>query len=215
MKRNAGFTLIELAIVLVVVGLLLGGVLKGQELIGSAKVKSLTSELKNLQTYMYTYQDKFRALPGDDRSAAIHVGGTNAAGTQNASIDGVWNGASLPAASETELFWQHVRLAGLANGSTNINTAGYYPRNTEGGRIGVQSSATLAVLTNMPAGHAGCMDGLSSKLVTQMDILLDDGETSSGSLRAYDTAVLTARDGDSTASINAAPAASYAVCLAF
>ena len=42
MKRNqSGFTLIEIAIVLVIIGLLLGGVLKGQELINSAKVKNL------------------------------------------------------------------------------------------------------------------------------------------------------------------------------
>jgi len=48
-KTQTGFTLIELAIVLVIIGLLLGGVLKGQELINSAKVKNMASDIKNIQ----------------------------------------------------------------------------------------------------------------------------------------------------------------------
>ena len=71
MKRNqSGFTLIEIAIVLVIIGLLLGGVLKGQELINSAKVKNLATDFKNIPVFIYGYQDKFRALPGDDAQAA-------------------------------------------------------------------------------------------------------------------------------------------------
>ena len=52
MKKQSGFTLIELAIVLVIIGLLLGGVLKGQELINSAKVKNMASDFKNVQVYI-------------------------------------------------------------------------------------------------------------------------------------------------------------------
>ena len=52
MKRNqSGFTLIEIAIVLVIIGLLLGGVLKGQELINSAKVKNLATDFRNIPVY--------------------------------------------------------------------------------------------------------------------------------------------------------------------
>ncbi|HMM73924.1 MAG TPA: prepilin-type N-terminal cleavage/methylation domain-containing protein [Rhodocyclaceae bacterium] len=65
MQRQQGFTLIEIAIVLVIIGLLLGGVLKGQELINSAKVKNIVSEIKNTSVMVYAYQDRFRALPGD------------------------------------------------------------------------------------------------------------------------------------------------------
>lgn len=72
MKKASGFTLIELAIVLVIIGLLLGGVLKGQELINSAKAKSLAADFKNVQVYVYGYQDKYRALPGDDAAARAH-----------------------------------------------------------------------------------------------------------------------------------------------
>ena len=72
MKRNqSGFTLIEIAIVLVIIGLLLGGVLKGQELINSAKVKNLANDFKNIPVFIYGYQDKYKALPGDQTQASL------------------------------------------------------------------------------------------------------------------------------------------------
>ena len=62
--KNRGFTLIEIAIVLVIIGLLLGGVLKGQELINNAKVKSYATDFRNTPIQLYGYQDKFRARSG-------------------------------------------------------------------------------------------------------------------------------------------------------
>ena len=73
-RRQSGFTLIEIAIVLVIIGLLLGGILKGQELINSARVKNLASDFRNVPVFIYGYQDKYRALPGDDSAAVAHVG---------------------------------------------------------------------------------------------------------------------------------------------
>ena len=68
-SQQSGFTLVEIAIVLVIIGLLLGGILKGQELINSAKVKNLANDFRVIPTYIYAYQDKFKALPGDDSAA--------------------------------------------------------------------------------------------------------------------------------------------------
>ena len=68
-SKQSGFTLVEIAIVLVIVGLLLGGVLKGQELITSGKAKALYADKTAIQTAVNTYQDRFRALPGDDAAA--------------------------------------------------------------------------------------------------------------------------------------------------
>ena len=144
-SQQSGFTLVEIAIVLVIIGLLLGGVLKGQELINSAKVKSLASEFRAIPTFIYGYQDRFRSLPGDDRDAT-RVGGTNATnGTRgNGVIEGAWD--SENPGDESFLFWQHVRLANLAVGPTSYSgadAAAFIPRNAEGGRIGVTGTITI------------------------------------------------------------------------
>ncbi|UCG19279.1 MAG: prepilin-type N-terminal cleavage/methylation domain-containing protein, partial [Thiotrichales bacterium] len=66
MKQQKGFTLVEMAIVLVIIGLLLGGVLKGQELIDNSKIKSIASDTSMMQAAINGYQDRFRAIPGDE-----------------------------------------------------------------------------------------------------------------------------------------------------
>src|SRR5262245_65778267 len=68
-KSQKGFTLVEIAIVLVIIGLLLGGILKGQEMITQAKIKNVIADITGVSAAMYGYQDRYRALPGDDRSA--------------------------------------------------------------------------------------------------------------------------------------------------
>ena len=68
-KASQGFTLIEIAIVLVIIGLLIGGVLKGQELIYNQKVKSTYDAYRQYTAAMYGYQDRFKAIPGDDANA--------------------------------------------------------------------------------------------------------------------------------------------------
>src|SRR5579859_2230235 len=80
-SQQSGFTLVEIAIVLVIIGLLLGGILKGQELINSAKVKNLANDFRVIPTYIYAYQDRFKSLPGDDPQASTHVNGATTATT--------------------------------------------------------------------------------------------------------------------------------------
>jgi len=187
-RQQSGFTLVEIAIVLVIIGLLLGGILKGQELINSAKVKNLANDFRVIPTYIYAYQDKFKSLPGDDSAAASHVtGATNAttpAGAQgNGVINGNWNSAT--ASDESYLFWQHVRLANLASGPTMPGDAQYIPKNALGGDIGV-SSATSAQLqiAGMTGTYQVCSKGVLGKFVKQLDVQMDDGQPCTGSLRA-------------------------------
>ena len=80
-KRQQGFTLVEIAVVMVIIGLLLGGVLKGQELINSAKVKSVINDFRNTSTHVFGYQDRFRAMPGDDPGVANRLAGAVRAST--------------------------------------------------------------------------------------------------------------------------------------
>ena len=72
-NQQKGFTLVEIAIVLVIIGLLMGGVLKGQELINSAKVKNFANDFRSISSFVYAYQDRFRALPGDDAAVGIFL----------------------------------------------------------------------------------------------------------------------------------------------
>ena len=217
MKKQTGFTLIELAIVLVIIGLLLGGVLRGQELINSARVKSLTREFQNIQVYIYGYQDRFRALPGDDPAAVAHLaaatpGAPALAG--NGLINGLWN--SPTPADESYLFWEHVRLAGLAPGSTDLNAAEFQPRNSNGGRIGIQSIAgttPFTTIAGMTGAYAVCSDLILGRDATQLDTTLDDGNTETGNLRVIAVADAPG-NATPTATITAAPAAQYTVCMA-
>ncbi|HSH54904.1 MAG TPA: prepilin-type N-terminal cleavage/methylation domain-containing protein [Methylotenera sp.] len=180
-KQQTGFTLIELAIVLVIIGLLLGGVLKGQELINSAKVKNMSTDFRNIPVYIYGYQDKFKALPGDDRQATAHNGSTTQ-GNGNGQIEGVWN--SEDEGEESVMFWEHVRKAGLAPGGTDIADAadtGFYPTNADGGRVGV---STVLPIQGQSGAYFMCSAGILGKYAKQIDTTIDDGLSNGGSLRA-------------------------------
>lgn len=212
MKKTAGFSLIELAIVLVIAGLLLAGVMRGQELIANAKVKSLAADFRNVPTYFYGYQDRFRALPGDDHVADVHVGGLNAYGTgqiQNGVIQGDWNSTSMQ--DESFLVWQHLRLAGLAVGSTEPTQARYVPRNSEGGQLGVTSVTALTAVTanTFNSAHALCSDAILGRYALQLDTMLDDGSANAGAMRILENGVTSS----GVSSVEAGRA--YLVCMSF
>lgn len=189
--REHGFTLIEIAVVLVIIGLLLGGVFKAQELINSAKVKNLASDFRSIPLFIYGYQDKFKRLPGDDPDATNHLGDTAKIAADktgqkpgNGLIEGKWDSTDI--ADENVLFWQHVRLAGLATGSTDfadVTKAGL-PSNAEGGKVGIQMNTPISGLSGT---YYICSSGINAKLAQQLDATLDDGSPKGGSLRAQET----------------------------
>lgn len=210
MNKQTGFTLIELAIVLVIIGLLLGGVLRGQELINSARVKNLTRDFQNIQVYTYGYQDRFRALPGDDRAGINHIA-VDANGDGDGLIEGDWNSATP--ADESVLYWQAVRLAGFAPGPTVIANAEFAPLNTNGGRLGIQSiGAGFDKITGMTGSFAICSDSILGRDAVQIDIMLDDGDTETGSVRSNLTATATGA-ADTTADVTAAASTPHTVCM--
>ncbi len=206
-RRQSGFTLIEIAIVLVIIGLLLGGILKGQELINSARVKNLATDFRNIPVFIYAYQDKFRALPGDDAAVVAHTGGTLATTGSTPGdgiIDGAWNSSTNT--HESFLFWEHIRKAGLAPGSTNIAATDYPQINAVSGPVGIQSTKPF---TSMNSGTWFiCSGGITGKLAKQLDVQLDDGDTDAGSMQAGATA-----NGASAANGSLDDATPYVVCM--
>jgi len=221
MNKQTGFTLIELAIVLVIIGLLLGGVLRGQELINSARVKSLTRDFQNAQVYLYGYQDRFRSIPGDDGQAAARLQGppvatappAGAATTDNGRIDGNWNDG-FGVGSESVLFWQHVRLAGLAPGPTAV-AAGFDQQNANNGRVGIQSIGATPPIAGMTGSYVICSDLIVGRDALQLDTTLDDGVPNTGNVRAVLSTAAAGANGQTVAEISTAANvnAPHRVCM--
>ncbi len=148
-STETGFTLVEIAIVLVIIGLLLGGILKGQEMITQAKIKNAINDFNGINVAVTSYQDRYRALPGDDLNATTRWT-VQAPGKGNG--DGVMLGkykdndtggtGGAPAdLKESNLFWQHLRIAGFVPGLTTGTGSGTPPPNAAGGLIGVENAA--------------------------------------------------------------------------
>lgn len=214
-KYQSGFTLVEIAIVLVIIGLLLGGVLKGQAMIDSAKVKALANDMKAVQTAYYGYQDKFRAVPGDDAAAITHLGTTvnnitivNATASNGLINTGTWIGDATPVAgNESALFWMHTRAAGLMTGNAGSGEA----TNSVGGKLGITSTSAITT-TTLTGTKFVCSGAIDGTLALQLDTMLDDGAPNTGSVQATaGAAVVTA----AAAATTYAASTAYTVCMSF
>jgi prepilin-type N-terminal cleavage/methylation domain-containing protein len=217
-SQQSGFTLVEIAIVLVIIGLLLGGILKGQELINSAKVKAIAQDFKTIPIAIYGYQDRFRAVPGDDGRADTNIPNAAASdnGNANGRIDGEWN--SVTASDESAKFWRAVRLSNFASGPTDMTQPDYYPTNVEGGRIGITgATAAQMPITNMSGTYVICSNGILGKYARQLDTMIDDGNTTTGSLRTRPlvTSVGAAPVAATASTVPDFDTTGYTVCMTF
>jgi prepilin-type N-terminal cleavage/methylation domain-containing protein len=137
---NQAFSLVELSIVLVILGLLTGGILTGQNLIRAAELRSITTDLQRYQTAVQTFRGKYFALPGDMPNAtdfwgAANTGGTNGncsnphtdSGTGTQTCNGDGNGFIFGTGTfyERARHWQHLSNAGMIEGSYTGVAADY------------------------------------------------------------------------------------------
>jgi prepilin-type N-terminal cleavage/methylation domain-containing protein len=184
-RRQSGFTLIEIAIVLVIIGLLLGGILKGQELITQGRIRNVSNDFQSVTAAINLYQDRYRALPGDDPSAATRwtaTGSTTTSGSGDGTIGTGTAGSpaynSTTPTDESRLFWQHLRLAGLVGGPTTTGAVGTAnPPNAASGITGVQNGAFGI------NGIVICSNNLPAKIAQAIDTQFDDGIASTGTVR--------------------------------
>ena len=183
MRRESGFTLIEIAIVLVIIGLLLGGVLKGQELIQSARVRNLISHQDGVKAAYFGFLDRYRALPGDyttaNATANIPGCGSCFGGDANGQITG----------SEAIHAWEHLSKAGFITGSyvsgsaTPTAATTNTPSNPYGSLVqliydNVYQDASPANRHNLKTGA-----NVPSDILAEVDRKIDDGLGNAGQLR--------------------------------
>ena len=180
-NKQSGFTLVELAIVLVIIGLILAAVLKGQEMMNNAKVKNVVNDLRGIATAYYAYQDRYKTVPGDDAAATAHLGQTAVSGNGDGVITGTYNDSNV--ATESGLFWQHTRMAGFLTGTAAAATAPV-GINALGGHLGVEGGT--ANVYGM-IGNVVCSGDIPWKIAQAVDIVMDDGNSDTGNVRAGTT----------------------------
>ncbi|MBN8544389.1 MAG: prepilin-type N-terminal cleavage/methylation domain-containing protein [Alphaproteobacteria bacterium] len=144
-----GFSLIELSIGLVIIGLIVGGIMAGQSLIRAAEVRSVMTDFDKYKSASLQFRQKYDALPGDFANAEATWGTAHAtdatcvttASTTPLTCNGDENGQITTAVRSNERFryWQHLANAGFI----------------EGQYIGIQQGTTAngATTANVPSGR--------------------------------------------------------------
>ena len=193
MKRNqSGFTLVEIAIVLVIIGLLLGGILKGQELVQNARVRNLADQQNAVAAAYFAFQDRYRALPGDYAAAQANIPNVTAA---PACALPCVQGNSQITGEERVFAWHHLTNAGFiacpvcaANPAATAAVPGSNnsPVNAYNGFMLLEYANNYAVVAPAVAANVNHLkSGLQvpSNIMAEVDRKLDDGSPVTGHFR--------------------------------
>lgn len=168
--EGRGFNLVEIATVLVIVGLLLGGVLKGQALVTDARVRHIVNDLDRVSAAVLAYRDRFTQMPGDDSEATGHFD-TSRGGNGDGILDGAYD--SAVAGQESRLLWTHLRRAQLIEGTGDLQ-----PHHVFGDIIGVADGMYDL------RGSAVCLKNIPGDIAHRVDERIDDGLPDDGNVRA-------------------------------
>ena len=205
--KYKGFTLVEIAIVLVIIGLLLGGVLKGQELINNAKIRSIADRQNSFKVAWFAFIDRYGALPGDYAEAVRNI---------PQAVNGDGDGIILE--TDSPMLFQHLTAAGYLRcpvcTSTSTSTtadASNSPQNTYGGIISIWHNSTDYAIRGGPQSrrrlqiHTG--PRMPSNIVREVDAKIDDGRANSGDMVYNNYDPTAAQDPDDTRCTTVTPEA--------
>lgn len=204
LKNSYGFTLVELAIVMTIIGLLIGGVLKGQELLENTRMTSAANMMQQHGAAVHTFRDVYKALPGDIIGPANYIQNcTTAPCNVSGDGNGIVGAAFSTAANENNNFWLHLSKAGLITGvdpNTTWDSSTYYnasaPQFHMGGKSyvahysiapdpgsypdGVQGHQWSPLLP--ASGGASYAAAIPVNNIGKLDLKIDDGRPWQGSM---------------------------------
>lgn len=167
-RGQAGFTLVEIAIVMVIIGLLIGGVLKGQAMIENAKVKRMVKQADEFRAAVMTFYDKYGVYPGDENLAAVPSGGADLEGNGDGQINNAEN---------FEVF-NDLGIAGLISGTYNGTTN--LPTHAFGGNVDIFWDNPPGGAT--PSTHYIRFFNVPAEVCLEIDTKYDDGVWNTGSI---------------------------------
>lgn len=208
-----GFTLVELAIVMVIIGLLIGGILKGQELIANAKISSTVGQLKGLDAAVNTFKDKYNATPGDMADAQARLanctGATCADGNGNSRVGTDLNVPTAIGDEGAQIF-VHLSKADLISGVDVTGTTplafgkalptvragggmwvGLANTQTPGGAMRLDLNKQYAVVNGTLANAGATTGAMTPTTAAQIDRKMDDGQPESGVVQVQGTNCVT------------------------
>jgi len=208
-KNQRGFTLVELAIVMIIIGLLIGGILKGQELVANAQLTATVAQIKGIDGALSTFRDKYSTLPGDMQNPNTRLRDCTAvpcsrSGNGNGRIQQGNNRPNVAVAANSEglVAFTHMAAADLIsgvdiNGTANFGSA--LPEAKIGGGfwIGFTADGDLgAGVEGVRPGHylvlngivgnvaANSTTGITATQAAQIDRKMDDGQARSGDVQS-------------------------------
>jgi type II secretory pathway pseudopilin PulG len=180
-----GFTLLEFAVIVVIVGLMIVGVLKGQYLIHNARVHDIIAQQSAAEQAYLTFQDRYRALPGDYAEASVNIG---CAPCLNGNGNGRVEAATGGAIHEDILAWHHLTAAGFLRGdyrmpdpAVSVPAPDNTPRNVFGGYLQIVFDSDWGYSANTTARHnIKTGNYVPAEVLAEVDRKIDDGAPGAG-----------------------------------
>ena len=173
-QNQKGFTLVEIAIVMVIIGLLIGGVLKGQAMIQNAKVKRVIKQADELRAGVMTFYDKYSSYPGDENNGDFPPNDTNEG-----------NGDGQIETPEDAMLFEDLTNAGIIGGDFDGNGEDSIANHAFGDKVRI-----LWVDPGQGNNHFIRYENLPWDVCLEIDIKYDDGAYNTGSIRANEDYVV-------------------------